>query len=372
MRFVGGERNLYSADAELIDRIYEAAAVPDLWPEVLEGLSGVADAIGTALLTADPQTVKWISSPRLAPLAEAWFAEGWHFRNTRMPRLLERNHAGFLRAEDVLSPAEMDASPEIREFWRARRLGGGAGTAIPVPSGDMLVFSIEREAYKGPVEPDRIARLDALRPHLARAALLSARLGLERAKLAADVLSTVGLPAAILGRDGSLRAANDLFEPYLPDIVRERRDRLAFADAAADMLFAEAIRRLRGPQEISGPVASIPLAADEGRPPLIFHLVPVRRAGRDIFSQSEAVLLVTPVERRKVPSAEVLGGLFDLTPAEARVARCVGEGLTVHGIALKLGVSVETVRTQMRAALRKTGMPRQIDLAALLAGASSL
>jgi DNA-binding CsgD family transcriptional regulator len=258
----------------------------------------------------------------------------------------------------------------MREFWRARGMGGGIGTAISVPSGDTLVFSIEREQAKGPPAPEIVERLDALRPHLGRAALLSARLGLERAKLAAEVLATVGLPTAILGRGGRLLATNNLFDPYIPGVVCDLRDRLSFTAEEPDRLFATALQQLRhaGPAETS--VASIPLPADEDRPPLIFHLLPVHGAGHDIFSQAEAVLIATPVEPRKVPKAQVLGGLFDLTAAEARVARHIGEGKTTEAIAQQLGVSVETVRTQVRAILRKTGTARRIDLAGLLAGAS--
>ena len=69
----------------------------------------------------------------------------------------------------------------------------------------------------------------------------------------------------------------------------------------------------------------------------------------------------------RVPTAEVLQGLFDLTPAEARVARAIAERRTVEAIAGMLGVSRETVRTQLKSVLAKTGMARQADLAALLA-----
>lgn len=101
---------------DLVGRIYEAAAVPELWPEVLEGISAVADALGTTLLTTDAQNVKWITTKRLLPLAEAWLAEGWNLRNERMPRLLQRQHAGFVRAEDVFTTEELEASAELRDF----------------------------------------------------------------------------------------------------------------------------------------------------------------------------------------------------------------------------------------------------------------
>jgi len=60
--------------------------------------------------------------------------------------------------------------------------------------------------------------------------------------------------------------------------------------------------------------------------------------------------------------------LFDLTPAEARVARSLASGKTVEDIAADGGVSLSTVRTHVRGVLAKTGCDRQIEVVALLAG----
>jgi DNA-binding CsgD family transcriptional regulator len=64
----------------------------------------------------------------------------------------------------------------------------------------------------------------------------------------------------------------------------------------------------------------------------------------------------------------VLQGLFDLTPAEARVAAAIAEGRTVEVIAAAANVSHETVRSQLKAVLGKAGVSRQVDLVQLLAG----
>jgi DNA-binding CsgD family transcriptional regulator len=69
-----------------------------------------------------------------------------------------------------------------------------------------------------------------------------------------------------------------------------------------------------------------------------------------------------------VVSAEVIQGLFDLTPAEARVAHGIAAGRTAEELARALGISVETVRKHIAAVLAKTGLPRQAALVGLLAG----
>ncbi|MDP3074187.1 helix-turn-helix transcriptional regulator [Bradyrhizobium sp.] len=64
--------------------------------------------------------------------------------------------------------------------------------------------------------------------------------------------------------------------------------------------------------------------------------------------------------------------LFDLTPAEARVARGLAAGKTVDDLAGDNGVSPNTVRVQVRGVLEKTGCRRQTEVVALLGGISAL
>ena len=96
--------------------------------------------------------------------------------------------------------------------------------------------------------------------------------------------------------------------------------------------------------------------------------MPIRGAANDIFAGATAVLVATPVVPQAVPGATVLQGLFDLTPAEARVAGAIGRGEVPADIAAAARLSVVTVRNQVAAVLAKTGLSRQADLVGLLAG----
>ena len=79
---------------------------------------------------------------------------------------------------------------------------------------------------------------------------------------------------------------------------------------------------------------------------------------------------MTPVTAPQAPPAELVQSLFDLTPAEARVARSLASGRTVEDIATDGGVSLTTVRTHVRRVMEKTGCNRQVDIVALLSGIS--
>ncbi len=190
----------------------------------------------------------------------------------------------------------------------------------------------------------------------------------ESARAAVAALDLIGLPAAVLGRSGRTIALNPRFERLMPDVARESRRQLQLVNATADAQLSDALARLASAQNRES-VRSIPIAAADGRPPMILHVISLHGA-QDLFPGALAILVVSPVTPKEVPSAAVLQGLFNFTPAEARVARAVAQRQTIDGIATGLGLSQETVRTQLKAALAKTGLTRNIDLAVMLAGAS--
>ena len=68
------------------------------------------------------------------------------------------------------------------------------------------------------------------------------------------------------------------------------------------------------------------------------------------------------------PDSKLLQALFDLTPAESRIAQGIGNGETFEAIAARLGISTATARSQLKGVMAKTGTGRQTELALLLSG----
>ena len=114
---------------------------------------------------------------------------------------------------------------------------------------------------------------------------------------------------------------------------------------------------------------SIPLRPqEEGTQPSVLHVVPVCGDARDIFTDIAALLVVAMVSAPQMPDGNLLQSLFDLTPAEARVASSIAGGATVAEAAAVLGLSRETIRTQLKGVFTKTGFRRQGELVASLGG----
>jgi DNA-binding CsgD family transcriptional regulator len=180
-------------------------------------------------------------------------------------------------------------------------------------------------------------------------------------------LSVLGLPGAVVNRAGRVVAANPQFEALAPRVVIGAFDALSLADPAQNALLRKGLLT-----QSLDEVGSIPITATDTQPALVVHLVPVQRSAQDVFIGASHIVLVTPVTAPAAPLTNLLVGLFDLTPAEAAVARGIASGDSIPDFARRNGVSPETVRTQLRAVFEKTGTRRQADLVRLLSGAAPL
>lgn len=348
----------------LVDRIYEAAADPDLWPRVLHDLGGTVDAAGGIILTRRSDAwLGWRYSAAMEPGADAYLT-GAAAQSQSTARLLGINRAGFVADQEAFTEEEYLADVMMTEWGTPAGLHHAAATAIHVPTGDVVVVQVNRRTGQPPLDRDDIRRLDGLRPHLARAGLLAARWRLERLRAAAEALALIGLPAAVLDTEGRVLAANALIQALNSYLVWLPKDRIALTDPAATALLQQSIADIGDPAATS--VRSFPVRGMASGP-VVVHSIPVTGGARDLFGGGFGVLVITPVANPAAPDAALIRGLFDLTPAEARVASGIAEGLSVAQIANGSRVSSATVRAQIKAVFAKTGVSRQSQLAGLLA-----
>lgn len=101
----------------------------------------------------------------------------------------------------------------------------------------------------------------------------------------------------------------------------------------------------------------------ENQPPLVLMVC----APPGHSAPPVAVYLHDPSEPPRI-SETTLCKLYQLTPAEARVARIMVNGHDTREIARQNGTSVHTVRNQIKKVFAKTGISRQAELAILIMG----
>lgn len=356
-------------DTALIDLIYESAILFEKWPEVLRLTARLVSSRDALLGSIGEDDARFVVSSDSYRRHIEELMERFPLRSMeRTRRLLESTHPGFLREIDVFEPGEVESDPVYQQVLLPQGYGAGAATAIATPLGDKIIIHCERPAAEGQFDEKAIARLDGLRPHFARSALLARQLGFEQARAATRALDLMGIPGAALALGGRVVSANSRFADLVPKVLQDLRSGVALVDPQANRMLRLALNRLSR-ADSADPVQSIAVPAAGDTPPLVVHLAPIRGEARDVFVGTAVLLFVTLIEPRPGLAPGIVQGLFDLTPAEARLAALIAAGYGPIGAAPRLGVTTETARTTLKRILAKVGVHRQAELVGLLQSA---
>jgi len=219
------------------------------------------------------------------------------------------------------------------------------------------------------------ALLDQLLPHLKRVRELRGRR--QEAETWRTVLQLVldrlSIAVLVLNPDGRVQAANRAairLTESAGEVLVDGSGRLRCAEAGAQRRLDQSLARVAGRvRQVQAQPASIVLGREGGRRPLVLSLSPVALAGGPRRAE---LVLAALVDLEGSPSSAALGKAalaLGLTPAESRLVGRLAAGSTLVQAARELGISWHTARNQLRSAMEKSGVQRQIDLIrAILAG----
>ncbi len=353
---------------ELIDSIYEASFVPELWPSLLDKMADLTEGKGGLLLSVRDRILSWTSSDSLEDSTSAYVNEGYFKRCGRRVCMFQKAHSEFMTENDYWTEEEFESNETYNEFFRPRGLGFSAGTGFLMPTGDAMALFVERNLDRGAMEKNYVSLLNELRPHLARSAFVSSRLGLKSATGASETLSKLGLATVLLDSVGNVIESHNMSDEFSGHVIWGAHNRFRLKDKQADTLFKEALDTQH--QHSDSLVRSFPLRDDNDQAAVVAHIIPISRSAHDIFTNSYALLVLTPVSSKNVPPVELVRSMFDFTASEARVARGLTSGQSVEEIATSGNVALSTVRTQLRQVMEKTGCTRQAEVVALMANVS--
>ncbi|WP_094891903.1 helix-turn-helix transcriptional regulator [Bradyrhizobium amphicarpaeae] len=356
-------------DESLTDRIYEAAFVPEFWPDVLHTLAEMtSSAAGTFCVLGDRgRSAKYTATDFVQPVMDDIEAAGeWQTSDEVRSMFSLLPPSSFIYDADYFPKEILETNHMRIDRVRPLGIGGQIGYFVALPADEVMLFTMERWLHKDRPSAEDLACLDAVRPHLARAGLTAARLRLERAQTTVSTLEALGIPAAVMALTGRVRASNPLFETVSDRLRPAAFGGIALVHASADALFQEAVTNAR---RSDGPVRSIPIPAVDGRSAIIVHVLPLLRSAYDIFSGSDVLVAVTEAVRDAPgPSTSLLSGLFDLTAAEARLSSSLAAGKTLQQAAELQGIRISTARAYLAQVFHKTGTQQQSQLVALLKG----
>lgn len=353
----------------LVGQIYDAVLSAPQWAAALRS---VADSLDCEMFHAfvwdrleSRPTVAWAAAHATADMFEDY---DHHFGRIDPKRqVVDHSPAGrIFCCTELLTQHEVDRSEFYQDFLLPHGLRYWLGGTLTRDDRHETTVALLRG-------PDRPAFSDSdlqwacrLAPHLQRAARLLMRQQTWAEALAAGeaALEQMQAGATVLDAERVVLHANatarSLFNST--SALRVQAGRLEAQEAGTARALAAAWHRLltRGePQELLL-VRPQPLVLTLCHWPEPGADAPLARArGRRFLAT------VVPLQRTP-PSLAQLKGLFDLSPAEARLAQRLACGSSLPQAAQELGVKPATVRSQMLQILAKTGARRQQALMALL------
>lgn len=345
---------------ELVSLIYECVLDEGAWLRLLERLAAATGRREGSLLFQD-RTFR--HAPRLISLCSEASLLGYEQYYTLDPT------NGFLAYRQVGSwyhDIEEYGLPMIRrdtfyqEFMRDH--GQQSISCIKLfEQGDHGAYLSLLTALDAPLPGARAqALLQRLSVHLAQAASMSRRVqSLELDVTHRQLLLEQSATAQwLVNAEGRVLYCNGAAERWMSDAsfpLSERQGRLACMHGGLSGLLRAACDKTG-----AGRAGWLRLPGMTGE----LLVTPLRCESRLRLDIAQPLALVALLGGQ--PRTELLVELFACTPAEVRLAELIAHGLSPEECAARLGVSINTVRSQLRALFRKTDTARQGELVGLL------
>lgn len=357
------------AIAGLIEGFYEAAIRPELWRHFLSEMAVTFGAEGCGMTPGPGSPLQPVCSPSLDEICEFGLRGGWYEHNPRMSRGVKKFYtSGDVVTEAMLfTPWELEHLPFHAEYVNRFDLRHFAGMVISGNAATGLAFSLERVDHQGAFSAFELDVLRRLVPHIQGAGRLALKLANSRHEGALDAFAAFDCGAVLLDWQGRVTRINSKAEGMLGPWLVIRNGVLSATDRDCDA----ALQRMIGvitskwQREVTETVDLVAVPRPPARP-LVMHGAPLARSATDLFQQAKAVIWIVDPYANPLPWEPVLRQAFGCTKAEASVAVALAQGRDIDEIAHMRGVSLGTIRAQIKGIFAKTNTRRQAELVVLL------
>lgn len=364
---------------QLLLQLYSSVLQPEAIPALLDSLDHFLQSDGLHLIgwhqTQNAATLS-MATQRIREVQHVYDAEA-RALDTRMDAGLKQPIGTIFACQQHFDDRFVSRDPFYQEYLipltGMRYIMGGR---IHSQAGEDVFIVFNHEHGRQPFSDLQLQQFQQLIPHLGN---WFAQLRQTEALRAAAWAGEQGLAALEQGVI-LLSHINQLL--YVNPVAERWLQQSPWRSAAAWLQqrpLAEALLRSRRQRMAT----TLPLTLPQGQ--FVLHLLPVPPADRAsgitpasqpgsgagscvaLHPSGDILLLIRPRHRQRYPSAANLATLFDLSPAESRLAQALAGGLSAEGYAQQQQLSLATVRSQIRAILMKSGEDNLQSLLRLLA-----
>lgn len=358
--------------AKLAAHLFEAARHPAAAPRFIEEFCACFDAdlafVGThdyatgtcaLLMHAKPVPAALVDYIRTWCRMDPWLVPA---RTSRFPFLV-------WHGDEIVPEPELLQADFYRAWLEPSGLRYWLGGTIAREGEKLTYVALLRSSNSGPFARIDKLRLRRLLPHLETSRRLSAdplpaEIG---SSIALDALEHLPFGVIALDGEGKVRYAS----AWAGEILKQndglflRGDSLRAASNGDSTRLSELIASVlagRGHAK-SDPPGVLAISRPSGARPYVLnvfgHALNLSRGGS---STAAAMVFIHDPEAIAAMDEQMLRTVYQLTPAEAKLAALLSLGRSVSSAASELGITINTARTHLKHLYSKTGTSRQSEL----------
>jgi DNA-binding CsgD family transcriptional regulator len=362
----------------LTDKFHNAAIDGKGWYSALEALADVTSSSNGELISVGsdatvPLNLMTNVSPEFTPAFIAC-GGGNPEINPRVKAGMEAPVLKVLAESDFITPEEHKRHPHYQEF--ARRFDIPyicLATLDRKPDGGLIGLAVTRSEKQGHVTAEQRRVFGSIAPHVRAAVRTHLALEGEGDALLAGAMEAMSIPAFVCDETARVRRLTPAAEAIVGEGsgLQLRLGRLSANVPADAQALNDAISATLSAQiEVGAPRnrTIVVRKSEEDMAPLVLDVIPLRRQQFG-FTFTPRVLVIIRGAGAKAADqrrAALLQTVYGMTGAETQIALQLFAGKPIATIAAARGVSLETVRTQVKAIMAKTGVRRQAEFVARL------
>ena len=368
----------------LIGLIYQGALEQQPWQSALPALREALDAQVVSLVLRPPSdhdqgVILNSLRPNRGEAASAladpsdWEVSAYREQFFSLDPFVNLPLDSVVALEDILPDKELMRSDYYLHYLQPIDLFRILGVDTAEPDGMLARLRFSRRRSEARFTRRDRKLLELITPHLRQAIRVYAKLNrmtserdvyagavsqLSVATIILDeqgrVLNTNAVARALLEQGDALSLRGERLHIEGRDINKELQQALANIIKAQQSGKASVVRALRVPRPAGG--------SDLG---LVIRPVPTSQWSEGQSSPCAAVFISDP-DLQQPASQQILGDLFELTPAEANLAILLARGLSLAEVSSAQNISPHTARAQLKSIFAKTGVSRQAELVRLV------
>ena len=358
--------------SQLIEKLYEGVLTDDGWQDALRSISMETRSPQASLIVFDVNA-------QISAIGESFgmaeetlneYNAHYHLLDAARPIAATMPLGSWYLDRRDIGEAAIDRSPFYQDFLLRHDISTVLCNRLQGDAGVNAFLSLQRSVGQPHYTQTDLARFDQIIPHVQRAVRMRTHMQrlARQSELASIVLDSLRVPLMVLDEHGRLLLANAQAESLLrrQPLLKMSQGRLN----PSGLRTGRFVQLLQAACGQSGPAvgggALIRDVHGDAALQLLVLPLPARLHSYNVWARPLALAVVQEPGQSHGEQQHLLRQIYDLTPAELRVALALCQGDTPAQAAQCVGSSVGTVRIQLKSIFDKTGARRQADLVRLL------